>query len=171
MKKSLLKEKRAKVESLVIESSDEEDIELKELSKTERLSAMVPSVIISEDEEETVKINPKLNLDGFMTDSDSEDDEKVLKKKKRGVVLDDSSSCEEATEEELRRPLKRKISEQARAGSGHKVKKPSLSGLRTNSEEEDSDVSLPDMVEEKVQPLDNRVEEVKVDESEEVEAV
>ena len=170
-KKSLLKEKQAKVKSLVIESSDEEDIELKELSKTERLSAMVPSVIISEDEEEIVKINPKLNLDGFMTDSDSEDDKKVLKKKKRGVVLDDSSSCEEATEEELRRPLKRKISGQARAGAGPMVKKPSLSGLRTNSEEEDSDVSLPDMVEEKVQPLDTLVEEVRVDEREEVEAV
>merc|ERR1719209_2869877 len=136
MKKSLLKEKRAKVESLVIESSDEEDIELKELSKTERLSAMVPSVIISEDEEEDVKINTKLNLDGFMTDSDSEDDQKVLKKKKKGIVLDDSSSCEEGAEEELRRPLKRKVSEQARTGSGPIVKKPSLSGLRRNDEDE-----------------------------------
>ena len=171
-KKSSLKEKRAKVESLANDSSDEEDIELKELSKTERLSAMVPSVIISEDEEEEVKINPKLNLDGFMTDSDSEDEQKMKKKKKKGIVLDDSSSCDEATEEELRRPLKRKVSEQARTGSGPIIKKPNLGGLRTNEENEDSDASLPDMAEEKVRPLETLEEEVKADyEREEVEAV
>ena len=170
-KKSSLKEKKSKVESLVVESSDEEDIELKELSKTERLSAMVPSVIISEDGEEGVKINPKLNLDGFMTDSDSEDDQKLLlKKKKKGVILDDSSSCEEAIEEQLRRPLKRKVAEEAGTGSGPTVKKPFLSGAKIVEEGEDSDASLPDMAEEeKVQPLETLAEEVEADERAEAE--
>ena len=130
-KKSSLNEKNTKVKSLVIESSDEDDIELRE-----RLSAMMPSVIISEDEEGDVKLNPKLNLDGFMTDSDSEDDQRVLKKnKKEGVILVDySSSCEEADEEELRRPLKRKVSEQASTVSGPQIKKPFKSGARSNKE-------------------------------------
>ena len=97
---------------------------------------MMPSVIISEDEEGDVKLNPKLNLDGFMTDSDSEDDQRVLKKnKKEGVILVDySSSCEEADEEELRRPLKRKVSEQASTVSGPQIKKPFKSGARSNKE-------------------------------------
>ena len=129
-KKSSLNEKNTKVKSLVIESSDEDDIELRE-----RLSAMMPSVIISEDEEGDVKLNPKLNLDGFMTDSDSEDDQRVLKKnKKENSLVDYGSSCEEADEEELRRPLKRKVSEQASTVSGPQIKKPFKSGARSNKE-------------------------------------
>ena len=163
-KKSSLQEKKAKAKSLVIESTDEEDVELKELSQSERRSAMVPSLIISDDEEEDVKMNPKLNLDGFMTDSDSEGDQKLMLKKK-GVILDDGSSYdeEETTEDRLRHPLKRKVSEKGE-GSGPTIKKSFIRGVKTCEAGEDSDQSLPDMDEEQAQPhRETLAEEVKAD--------
>ena len=171
-KKSTLKENKVKAKNVFIESSDEEDFELEENSKSERLSAMVPCAIISDEEEETEKLNPKLNLDGFMTDSDSEDGEKFLTKKKRGVILDDGSSSEEEEAITGCRPhsLKRKASEQKGAAEP-KTKKNSVVSVETGKQDEDSDVSLPDMDDEGIQSKHDETlaEEVKAGEREEPE--
>ena len=164
-KKSFLKEKSLRVESIVIESSDEEDVVLKELSQSERQSAMMPTLITSDEEEE--KLNLKLNLDGFMTDSESEEDERVPKlskkkgvipviMKKQGVVLDvkeknevvsdeiEGSSGEDVnpTEKQQRRALKRENSDPIEEGPS--IKKFLISKSRI-VEGGESDASLPDM--------------------------
>ena len=142
-KKSSRTENRLKTKNAVTESSDEEEVALRELSQSHRRSIRVPSVKANENDDE--KLNPKLNLDGFMTDSESDDDE--AKKKKKGVILDASSSSssgedEEPIEKPLRRDLKRRNPEEEGDAS---LTKKILLGKTKTVEGGESDVSLPDM--------------------------
>ena len=141
-KKSSRTENRLKTKNAVTESSDEEEVALRELSQSHRRSIRVPSVKANENDDE--KLNPKLNLDGFMTDSESDDDE--AKKKKKGVILDASSSSssgedEEPIEKPPRRDLKRRNPEEGDASLTKKI----LLGKTKTVEGGESDVSLPDM--------------------------
>ena len=139
-KKSSRTENRLKAKNAVTESSDEEEVALRELSQSHRRSTRVPSVKANENDDE--KLNPKLNLDGFMTDSESDDDE--AKKKKKGVILDASSSSgedEEPIEKPPRRDLKRRNPEEGDASLTKKI----LLGKTKTVEGGESDVSLPDM--------------------------
>ena len=143
-KKSFRTENRLKAKNTVTESSDEEEVALRELSQSHRRSSRVPSLKAIENDDE--KLNPKLNLDGFMTDSDSDDNE-AIKKKNKGVILDASSSSssgedEEPIEKPPRRDLKRRNPE--KEGDTLSSKKFLISKTKTG-EGGESDVSLPDM--------------------------
>ena len=48
----------------------------------QRHRAMVPTFLDSEDEEEAAQFQPKLNLDGFLSDSESDEEVKVKRKLK-----------------------------------------------------------------------------------------
>ena len=166
-KKSSMEEKKTTVFEKLKSSSedDSEDEDFKKMSAEEQMLAMIPRSLdgicdMDDLESESEELNPRLNVDGFLDESDGDDD------CKRTADTKDASSESDKSDVEPE-PEKSKASNKREHSDGSEESPPKRSKSNSPAEEMyESDASLPEVEEEvadgkeKVKTSDNDENEV-----------
>ena len=149
--KSSMEAKKTKIFETMKSSSDDdsEDEDFKKMSTEEQMLAMIPRSldgvcdIDDLDESDFEELNPRLNLDGFLDDSDEDDDDRkrMSAASKKALISESDNSDVEPEPEKSKSRNKREHSNDSEEFPPKRSKSNSL-------EMYESDASLPDVEEE-----------------------
>ena len=147
--KSSMEAKKTKIFETMKSSSDDdsEDEDFKKMSTEEQMLAMIPRSldgvcdIDDLDESDSEELNPRLNLDGFLDDSDEDDDDRKTAASKKALISESDNSDVEPEPEKSKSRNKREHSNDSEEFPPKRSKSNSL-------EMYESDASLPDVEQE-----------------------
>ena len=148
--KSSMEAKKTKIFETMKSSSDDdsEDEDFKKMSTEEQMLAMIPRSLdgvcdIDDLDSDSEELNPRLNLDGFLDDSDEDDDDRkrMSAGSKKALISESDNSDVEPEPEKSKSRKKREHSNDSEEFPPKRSKSNSL-------EMYESDASLPDVEEE-----------------------